>query len=76
MIKTRLEEFGSGSRLNRHQVSEAEAARRGAGRSPGLKSVGMSSGVMGWINVALTQRVRRRKDFSTQRCPGSDRSWQ
>lgn len=70
MIKMCLEEFGSGSRLNRHQVSEAEAARRGAGRSPGLKPVGMSSGVVGWVKAALTRKVRRRRDFSTQRCPG------
>lgn len=40
VIKTCLEEFGSGSHLNRHQVSEAEASGPTAERSPGLKPVG------------------------------------
>jgi len=76
-IKTWLEEFGSGSHLNQHQVSEAEGSGHTARCSRRLKPVGnVIFGVVGWINSALTQRVRRRRDLSTQRCSGLVRSQQ
>lgn len=50
MIKTCLEEFGSGSCLNRLQVSEAEASGCAAGVLWGCNPWGTVFGVVGWIN--------------------------